>query len=185
MAIDTVKLKKHFDKGNFNQGAPAFKYACWYIVNLIFFKSGLVPFSNILVFVLRRFGATIGKNVRIKPGIHIRYPWKLTVGDFCWLGECYIDNLDLVIIGKNVCISQKAILITGNHDYSSQSFNLITKPILLEDGVWICAGSMIAPGIVASSHSILSIGSVATQNMEEYTIYQGNPAIKIRKRCIF
>jgi putative colanic acid biosynthesis acetyltransferase WcaF len=76
------------------------------------------------------------------------------------------------------------VLLTGNHDYKKTSFDLITKGIILEDGVWICAGAMVTPGITAASHAVLTSGSIATKNMEAYSIYQGNPAVKIRGRDI-
>ena len=81
-----------------------------------------MPISSVLVFLLRLFGARIGKQVRIKPGIHVKYPWKLIIGDFSWLADCYIENLDLVTIGENCCISQQAMLMTGNHNYNKTSF---------------------------------------------------------------
>jgi len=177
-------LKKDFNKKDFSIGASKLKVYCWYVVSTLLFKSGMLPFSTALVAILRLFGASIGKDVRIKPGIHIRYPWKLTLGDHSWLADCYIDNLDLVIIGRNACVSQQAMLMTGNHNYKSVTFDLITEPIIIEDGVWIGAKSLISPGIKAGSHAVLTAGSTAVRNLEAFTIYQGNPAIKIRERKI-
>jgi putative colanic acid biosynthesis acetyltransferase WcaF len=182
--IVPVNLVKDFDTGTFKVGASYFKIYCWYLINLIIFRSGLIPFSSILVFILRVFGSTIGKDVRIKPHIQIKYPWKLTIGDHSWLGDCVIENLNQVIIGRNVCISQGASLITGNHNYSERNFSLITKPIILEDGVWICANSIVCPGVVAKSHSILCIGSVANKDLEPFSIYKGNPARFMKDRII-
>lgn len=179
-----TKLKKDFDKKGFNTGASGLKIFCWYFTSMLFFRSGLVPISSILVFILKIFGAKIGKEVRIKPYIYIHYPWRLTVGDYSWLAECRIENLAQVTIGKNVCISQKAMLLTGNHDYKKTDFDLITKPIILEDGVWIGANSTVCPGITAASHAVLTVGSVATKNLEAYAIYQGNPAVKVKNRVI-
>lgn len=141
-----------------------------------------MPFSSILVFILRLFGSEIGKEVRIKPGIHIKYPWKLEIGDYSWLADCYLENLDWIRIGKNCCISQKAMLMTGNHNYKKASFDLLTKPIVLEDGAWIGASATVGPGIILYAHSVLGLGSVATKNLDEYSVYQGNPAIKIKTR---
>ena len=151
---------------------------------MIFFRSGLIPSSTILVWILRLFGANIGKEVRVKPYIYIHYPWKLTVGDYSWLAECRIENLAQVTIGSNVCVSQKAMLLTGNHDYKKVGFDLITKPIILADGAWIGANAVVCPGITANSHSVLTVGSVATKNLEAYAIYQGNPAVKVKDRVI-
>jgi putative colanic acid biosynthesis acetyltransferase WcaF len=179
-----TSLKKKFDKKEFKVGASSTKVYCWYLVNVLCFKSGLIPFSSILVGILRVFGARIGKDVRIKPGIHIRYPWKLHLGDHSWLADCYIDNLDFVSIGKNVCISQQAMLMTGNHNYKSTTFDLVTKPIILEDGVWIGAKSLVTPGVRASSHAVLTAGSTAVKNLDAYVVYQGNPALRLRNRIL-
>lgn len=151
---------------------------------MLFFRSGLIPISAILVFILRLFGAKVGKGVRIKPYIYIHYPWKLTIGDYCWIAECRIENLADVTIGNNVCVSQKAMLLTGNHNYKKVDFDLITKPIILEEGVWIGANATVCPGIVVASHAVLTVGGVATTNLDPYSIYQGNPAIKIKERVI-
>jgi putative colanic acid biosynthesis acetyltransferase WcaF len=179
-----TQLQKKFDIKGFDRGASSFKILCWYFTSTLFFRSGLIPFSVILVFILRLFGAKIGKDVRIKPFVHIYYPWKLIVGDHSWLAECRIENLDQVVIGKNVCISQKAMLLTGNHNYKKVAFDLITKPIVLEDGVWIGASAIVCPGVIAASHSVLTVASVATKDLEAYTIYQGNPAVKLKDRVI-
>lgn len=137
-----------------------------------------------MVFLLRLFGAKIGKQVRIKPGIHIKYPWKLVIGDYSWLADCYIENLDMVNIGTNCCISQQAVLITGNHNYTKVGFDLLTSPILLEEGVWIGASAKVCPGVTLHSHAVLTMGSVASKKLEAFGIYQGNPATKVKDRVI-
>jgi putative colanic acid biosynthesis acetyltransferase WcaF len=182
--METTSLKIQFDKKSFKIGASNFKVYSWYFMSTLFFKSGFIPFSFMLVYILKIFGAKIGKDVRIKPGIHIRYPWKLTVGNHSWLADCYIENLDTVIIGRHACVSQQAMLMTGNHNYKSIGFDLITKPIIIEDGVWVGAQCLVLPGVEARSHSVLTAGSTAVKNLDAYTIYQGNPAVKIRERII-
>ena len=179
-----TQLHKGFNTGDFQIGASKPTQFLWYYVDVFFFKTRLIPVSAILVMLLRLFGAKIGKEVRIKPGVHIKYPWKLEVGDYSWLADCYIENLDWIRIGKNCCISQQAILISGNHDYKRREFSLITKPIILEDGVWIGASCKVSPWLILHSHSVLALGSVATKDLESYSIYQGNPAVKIRERVI-
>ena len=131
------------------------------------------------------FGCSLGKGVVIKPNVNIKYPWKLSLGNYVWIGErVWIDNLDNVMIGNHVCISQGAMLICGSHNYKQKSFDLITKEIALNDGVWIGAKSIILPGVVAESHSILSAGSVISKNLESFTVYKGNPAEKVGSRTI-
>jgi len=153
------------------------------MVNAFIFKSSWLPVSAIKVILLRIFGASIGKGVNIKPCVNIKYPWKLSIGNDTWIGEnVWIDNLDTTAIGANCCISQGALLLCGNHNYKKDTFDLMIGKILLEDGVWIGAKATVCPGVTCKSHAILSAGSVATKNLEPYSIYQGNPAIKVRDR---
>jgi putative colanic acid biosynthesis acetyltransferase WcaF len=86
--------------------------------------------------------------VIIKPGVRVKYPWRLSIGDNSWLGEdCWIDNLAQVSIGANACISQGAYLCTGNHDWSDPAFGLVVKSIVVGDAAWIAAKALIAPGV--------------------------------------
>lgn len=179
-----TQLHKNFNTGNFKVGASILKQFLWYFTDIIFFKSRLMPISSVLVALLKLFGAKIGQEVRLKPGIHIKYPWKLKIDDYSWLADCYIENLDWVIIGKNCCISQRAVLITGNHNYSSTNFDLMIAPIILEEGAWIAAAAQVGPGVTLHSHAVLTLGSVATKNLTSYAIYQGNPAVKIKERIL-
>ena len=131
------------------------------------------------------FGAKVGKGVNIKPSVNIKYPWRLKIGNYVWIGEkVWIDNLANIQIGDNSCISQGALLLTGNHNFKKSSFDLITSEIVLDEGVWIGAKSVVTPGVKCFSHSILAASSMISSNMEEYTIYAGNPAKKIRTRTI-
>lgn len=174
-----------FSTQDFNKGASSIKQALWYFVNALLVRASWNPFMGIKCFALRAFGAKLGKGLIIKNNVNIKFPWKLTVGDDVWLGEnCWIDNLDTVTIGNNVCISQAALLLTGNHDYTQSAFYYRNAPIILEDGAWIGAKAVVCPGVTAFSHSILTTGSIATKDMEPWGIYQGNPAKKIRTRQI-
>ena len=96
----------------------------------------------------------------------------------------WIDNLEEVSIGKNCCLSQGSMLLSGNHDYKKKSFDLIVKDIILEDGVWIGAHAIVTPGVKCHSHSVLAVKSVASSDLDDYSIYRGNPAEKIREREI-
>lgn len=176
-----VALNK-FDNSWYKPG-NAFKRFVWYFKNAVLFKSS-IPWPNSLkVFTLRFFGAKVGKGVNIKPCVNIKYPWLLTIGDYVWLGEnVWIDNLAEVEIGDNVSISQGAMLLTGNHNYKKESFDLIIGKIKIEEGVWIGAQCVVCPGVTMKSHSILTVGSVLTKDTEPYMIYQGNPAVAVKER---
>jgi putative colanic acid biosynthesis acetyltransferase WcaF len=174
-----------YDNSWYKTGAGALKRLSWYFVNMVLFQSYLLPVSSIKVYILKIFGAKIGRGVVIKPAVNIKYPWHLEIGNHTWLGEkVWIDNLTLVKIGSNVCLSQGAMLLTGNHNYKKITFDLLVQGITLEDGVWIGAKSLVCPGLVCHSHSVLTAQSVATNNLEAYFVYSGNPAQKIRPRLM-
>jgi putative colanic acid biosynthesis acetyltransferase WcaF len=159
------------------------KCVLWYFTNLLFIKNHWNPLNDLKVAILKLFGSKIGKGVVIKPGVNIKYPWFLTIGDYSWIGEdVWIDNLAQVTIGLNCCISQGALLLCGNHNFRSETFDLIVKPITIEDGAWVGAKSVVCPGVTVSEDAVLAVGSVATTSLDAATIYQGNPAVSKSKR---
>lgn len=171
-----------FNIGNYKAG-PKWKVLIWHFVNYFVFNSAFPWPYAIKRSLLRLFGAKVGKGLIIKIKVRIKNPWRLTIGENCWIGESvWIDNLENVFIGNNVCLSQESMLLTGNHDYTLSDFPYKLGKITLEDGVWIGAKSIVCPGIVCKSHSILTVNSVATKDLAEWTIYAGNPAVQVRKR---
>lgn len=173
-----------FDNSWYRPGASLFRRAMWFCFHAAFFSSRF-PVNGCKLFLLRAFGAKIGRGVVVKPSVNIKSPWLLELGDYVWIGEhAWIDNLVTVKIGSHCCISQGALLLTGNHNYKKSSFDLLTGSITLEDGAWIGAKAIVCPGVTCGSHSLLMVGSVATKSLDAYGIYQGNPAVKIRERII-
>jgi len=175
-----------YDNSAYQLGKNALIRFLWYFTNVLFFINPLNPVSSLKVFLLRLFGAKVGKGVVIKPSVNIKYPWRLKIGDYAWIGEnVWIDNLADVEIGAHSCLSQGAMLLCGNHNYKKQTFDLITGEITLEEGVWIGAKAVVTPGVYCKSHMVLSVNSVLTEKeTEAYMIYSGNPAKAVRKREI-
>lgn len=185
--MDSIKTDlSKFDNTKYQHGASKWKYMLWHLTSVLFFINPLSPSSGLKVWLLRKFGASIGSGVVMnKPNIKIKYPWLLTIGDYTWLGEdAWIYNMAPIVIGSHVNISQGALLLTGNHNYKSSEFEVFTAPIRIEDGVFIGANATVCPGVTCKSHSVLAVGGIATKDLEPYTIYAGNPAIPVRKRQI-
>jgi putative colanic acid biosynthesis acetyltransferase WcaF len=181
--------RKEVNLGSYNNSwykpGNAVKIAVWMVVSTLFFNHPMAVFSTFKCFLLRRFGAKVGRNVVIKPSVNIKYPWLLQIGNEVWIGErVWIDNLASVTIGSHVCISQGAMLLTGNHNYNSQLFDLKVSPVILQDGTWIGAKSVVCPGVTVYSHAVLAVSSVATKDLHPYSVYQGNPAIIVKDRLI-
>lgn len=170
-------------RNNDYQPGSALKRAMWYVVSLVFFQSYLFPFSGLKAQLLRIFGASVGKGLVIKPSVRIKYPWFLEIGDHVWIGEsAWIDNLARVHIGSHVCISQGAMLLTGNHNYKKPTFDLMLGQIHIEEGAWIGAKALVTPGRRVGSHAVLTAGSTAYSDLEPYGIYTGLPAVQVSKR---
>ena len=158
--------------------------ALWQIVQFVFVSS-FQPSSAIRILLLRLFGAKVGKGVVIKPFVKIKFPWKLAVGDHTWIGEsAWIDNLDQVVIGSNCCLSQDCYICTGTHNWKSPAFSLETAPVQIGDAAWLCARSVVVPGVNVGEGAVLTINSVATHDLDAWMIYSGNPAQAIKKRTI-
>jgi len=174
-----------YDNSWYQPGGSGLKRLLWFFTNAIFINSPLFPISSLKVLLLRIFGAKVGRGVVIKPSVNIKYPWKLAIGDYSWIGEnVWIDNLAAVKIGSHCCISQGALLLCGNHNFRSVHFDLMVGEIIMEDGTWAGAKSILSPGTTMKSHSVLSAGSLAKGELEPFWIYQGNPAVKIKERVI-
>ncbi|WP_367757278.1 WcaF family extracellular polysaccharide biosynthesis acetyltransferase [Flavobacterium sp. WC2430] len=155
----------------------------WYLLKIFFFLSSFPFPSKIKVFILRCFGATIGKGVVIKPRVNIHFPWKLVVGNHVWIGEeAFLLNFEQLYIGNNVCISQRAFLCGGNHDYKIPSMPYRNGPITLQDGCWVGASVFVGPNVTIGIDSVVSAGSVVTQSLEKNGIFRGNPAQLIKNR---
>lgn len=179
--MQTTELRT-FNNDWYKTGAGKSKMFFWYLCNSLLLKKSW-PGSKWRASLLRSFGAKVGDRVVIKPCVNIKYPWKLSIESDVWIGEnVWIDNLSCVSIGSNSCISQGALLLCGNHNYKKKSFDLISEPIILEQGVWIGAKAIVCGGVTCNSHSILSVGSVANKDLEAYSVYQGIPAVKVRDR---
>lgn len=173
-----------FNNAWYKPGRSLITRALWYLINYSIFRSPF-PFYGVKRFLLRLFGAKVGKCVVIKPHVSIKYPWNLVIGNHVWIGEeVWIDNLAKVTLKDHSCVSQGALLLCGNHNYRKTAFDLLVGEITLEEGAWAGARTVVCPGVRMGSHSLLTVGSVATKSLDPYWLYQGNPAQKIKPREI-
>lgn len=175
----------HYSLDRYTPGAPLWKQILWYYLGRALVQCYWLPWSALKVSTLRCFGAHIGRGVRIKPGVNIKFPWRLRVGNYVWIGEnAWIDNPASTTIEDHVCISQDVYLCTGNHDWSDPNFKLTPAPILICSHSWIAARAVIGPGITVNRGAVLCLGSVAGCSLKPKTIYAGNPAQPIKERSM-
>lgn len=135
------------------------------------------PFWAWRRFLLRAFGARIGRNVRLHPTVRITMPWNITIGDETSVGDCAIlYSLGQIKIASNVTISQYAHLCAGTHDYRIADFPLVKAPIVIGDGAWICADAFVGPDVTVGARSIVGARAVVMKDVVPDVIVSGNPA---------
>jgi putative colanic acid biosynthesis acetyltransferase WcaF len=172
-------------RAGYHPGRPFVVRAFWLLVEALVLLNPVVHSYPLKRGVLRLFGATIGEGVLIKPGLHVKYPWRLTVGDHCQLGErAWIDNMEDVVLASDVIVSQGAYLCTGNHDWSDPAMPLAPRPIAVGHGAWIGAFAKVAPGTTLGTGSVLTLGSVLLSDTDPWGIYTGNPAVRVGMRIL-
>ena len=170
-----------FQNAGFERGVPAWKEAAWWVVRAVLFAPLLPVPSSLKVAALRGFGAKIGSGVVIRSRVNITFPWRLEIGDHVWIGdEVLILSLAVVRIGSNVCISQRAFLCTGSHDFEAPTFDLITRPIVVGDGCWIGAQAFVGPGVTFGDSSRCLAGAVVAKDVAAGTTVGGVPARGLR-----
>jgi putative colanic acid biosynthesis acetyltransferase WcaF len=166
-----------YDNTDFDRGASRWKEVAWILVRFLFFQNAFPWPSPLRCAFLRMFGAKIGRDVVIRANVNISFPWRLRIGDHVWIGEDVgILTLAPVTIEPNVCISQRAYLCTGSHDFRREDFKLRVAPITVRERSWIAASSFIAPGVAIGPDAVVSAGSVVFENVAPGTLVRGNPA---------
>ena len=174
-----------FDNSWYSPGRSLPVRALWLLASAVFFLTWFPWPSRLKAALLRAFGARVGTGVVVKPRVNVKYPWNLVIGDHAWIGEAvWLDTLGPVRIGADACLSQSAMVETGNHDWSSPTFDLVVKEVVIEEGAWMAVRSLALPGAHLASHAVLGAGSVLAGDTEAYGIYAGVPARKVRERTI-
>lgn len=165
------------------RGRPKVIEITWYLLKCFFFLTPLPWPSAIKAHILRAFGAKVGHGVVIKPRVNIHFPWKLELGDHVWIGEeVFILNFEPVTIASHCCLSQRAFLCAGNHDFRDVSFRYRNAPIALGRGAWIGAQAFVAPGTKVGEETVVAAGAIVSGGLDPNAIYSGNPAKVVGQR---
>ena len=168
--------------GNF-RGRNAIVVQLWWLVQSLFFKNSPQFLYGFRRFLLRLFGAKIGKKVIIRPTVRITYPWKIIIGDYSWIGDdVVLYSLGEIEIGKNVVISQKSYLCAASHNYLRSDFPIFAKKITIKDECWLATDVFVAPGITIYKGTVVGSRSSVYKDLPENKICIGNPAKVIRER---
>ena len=149
----------------------------WWLVQAILISCSPQVFYGWRRFWLRMFGAKIGKKVLIRPSVKITYPWKVSLGDYSWIGDdVVLYSLGEIEIGSNTVISQKSYLCTGSHDYTKETFDIFAKKITVGNGCWLATDVFVAPGITIGDGVVVGARSSVFKELKPNWIYKGSPA---------
>jgi putative colanic acid biosynthesis acetyltransferase WcaF len=134
-------------------------------------------------FLLKLFGARIGRHAHVYPSVRIWAPWNLTMGEGACLAvgvDCYC--VDKIQLGDWAIVSQRAFLCTATHDIRSERFELVTKPIVIGEKAWIAAEAFVGPGVQVGEGAVVGARSAVFNHVDPWTVVRGNPAIQVGKR---
>lgn len=149
----------------------------WNFVWLFLYRPTPRFFHGWRCFLLKLFGAKLGRGVHVYPSTRIWAPWKLEMGDYSCLGE-YVDCycVDNVVIGSHSTVSQYSYLCTASHDYRNVDMPLVTAPIMIGNRAWITADVFVAPGVSIGEGSVVLARSSVFDNVPPFVVFKGNPA---------
>jgi len=165
------------------RGRSALSVQLWWIVQALFFHTSPQIFFGWRRFLLRLFGARIGRGVLIRPSVEITYPWKVSIGDYSWIGDgAILYSLGEITIGSHTVVSQYCYLCAGSHDPRSISFDLVAKPISIGSECWLATDVFVAPGISVGDAAIVGARSTVLHDLPPAMVCYGYPAQPVRAR---
>ncbi len=180
--MDVQRLKQFQMPHNF-RGKPGWYIQLWWIVQALFFRPSPQFMYGWRRFLLRLFGAKVGKAVILRPSVHTQFPWKISIGDWSWIGDdVVLYSLGEIKIGSNVVVSQRSYLCTGSHHYQAIAFDIYSQPIVLEDECWLATDVYVAPGVTIGRGTVVGARSSVFKSLPGGKICTGSPAKVIRDR---
>lgn len=165
------------------RGRPAWFVQLWWIVEAALFHTSPQVFYGWRRFLLRAFGAKVGRGVRIRPSASITYPWKLSIGDWSWIGDhATLYTLGEISIGENAVVSQHVYLCAASHDYTRPTFDLCVKPIRIEPEAWLASQVFVGPGVTIGHGAVIGACSVVLKDVPAGMVCAGNPLRILKPR---
>jgi len=156
----------------------------WNIAWILLYRPSPRPFHGWRAMLLRAFGAKMGPHCHFYPKSKVWAPWNLICDDQVTAGDgAEIYNPSPMTLGSHAILSQESYLCGATHDYDDPAFPLIAYTMQLGAYSWVCARASVAPGANLGEGAVLGLGSVATRDLEPWTVYAGVPAVKVKERA--
>ena len=176
---------RQYNPSQHDRGRSSLVVILWWLIQGVLFPLSLHNLNGFRAWLLRLFGAKIGRKVVIRPTARFIYPWKVAIGDYSWIGDdVVLYSVDRIKIGSHCVVSQKSYLCTGSHDLADSTFSLITAPINIGNGVWLASDCFVAPGVAIGANSVIGARSSVFRNVPAQKIAWGSPCLPHRDRII-
>lgn len=181
--MNNIQILEKFTLPRNFRGKNAITVQLWWLVQSTLFSWSPQIMYGWRRWLLRIFGAEIGKQVIIRPSARITYPWKVKIGDYSWIGDdVNLYSLGEIKIGSNSVISQKSYLCSAAHNYKKIDFPIYSMPIIIGDQVWLATDVFVAPGITIAEGTVVGARSSVLHDLPPMMVCYGNPAKPIKKR---
>lgn len=165
------------------RGRSALIVQLWWLIQATFFACSPQFMYCWRRWLLRLFGANIGKGVLIRPSVKITYPWKVSIGDFAWIGDDVIlYSLGQIEIGNNTVVSQRSYLCAAGHDYTKSDFPIYDKRVCIGAQVWLATDVFVAPGVTVNDGTVVGARSSVFHDLPPMMMCVGNPARPVKPR---
>lgn len=165
------------------RGRNALLVQLWWFVHATLFSLSPQFCYSWRAFLLRLFGADIGKSVIVRPSVEITYPWNIKIGDFSWVGDnVVLYSLGKIVVGSNSVISQRSYICAGDHDYCDEKFTIRAIDVAIGSGVWIATDVFVAPGVTVGEGAVIGARSSVFKDMPAGMVCMGHPCVPVKKR---
>jgi putative colanic acid biosynthesis acetyltransferase WcaF len=167
------------------RGRSAVYVQLWWLTQATLFRISPQPLYRWRNFLLRLFGAKIGRHTIIRASVTVTYPWKLTVGERCQIGDdVVLYSLGQITIGDCAVVSQRSYLCAGAHDYLNPTFDLFQQPITIEDEVWLATDVFVGPGVRVGKGAVVGVRSTVLKDVAAATVNAGTPSRTVGTRTM-
>ncbi len=167
------------------RGRSALAVQLWWVVQGSLFRWSPQFAYGFRAWLLRAFGASVGRGVVIRPSVTITYPWKVSIGDYVWVGDnAVLYSLGEIEIGANTVVSQRSYLCGGDHDHNFVDFPIRSRKITIGSQAWLAADVFVAPGVTIGDGAVIGARSSVFKDMPAGMICFGYPCVPVKARVI-
>lgn len=175
--LDTFRMPPGF------RGRPGWYVQIWWIVQATLFAWSPQFMYGWRRWLLRRFGAEVGKGVIVRPTARTQFPWKVKIGDYAWIGDdVVLYSLGPITVGANAVLSQRTYVCTGSHDMRAIAFDIYALPVAIGEQCWLATDVFVAPGVTVGAGTVVGARSSVYKDLPPGVVAMGNPAGVVRQR---